>query len=108
MPKNEYAKLDELIRSLHSETDRDTSLDIAIEAANEFMRIVFPKSSRGRMWAEELLEGEDLLDETIPASSFPNQKSSRGLRSTPISVVSALQCATSMMTPHLSRASSIG
>ena len=74
MPKNEYAKLDELIRSLHSETDRDTSLDIAIEAANEFMRIVFPKSSKGRMWAEELLEGEDLLDETIPASSFPNQK----------------------------------
>ena len=74
MPKNEYMKLDELVRSLHSETDRDASLDIAIEAANEFMRIVFPKSAKGERWSNELLEGEDLLDETIPVSSFPNQK----------------------------------
>ncbi len=74
MLKNEYEKIDRLIRSLHSETNRDMSLDIAIEAANEFMRIVFPKSAKGEKWSDELLEGEDLLDETIPVSSFPNQK----------------------------------
>lgn len=74
MAQNEYAKLDWLIRELYIEKDRDASLDIAIKAANEFMRIVFPSNSVGKAWGESLLEGDDFLDETIPASSFPNQK----------------------------------
>ena len=69
-----YEKLDLLIRELHSESDRDKSLDIAIDMANEFMRIIFPKNSTGQSWCDELLEGDDLLDEAIPVKHFPNQK----------------------------------
>jgi len=69
-----YEKLNTLIGNLYDEHDRDASLDIAIEIANEFMRIIFPDDERGRVWSEKLLEGDDLLDETIKASSFPNQK----------------------------------
>ncbi|MEG2616013.1 MAG: Eco57I restriction-modification methylase domain-containing protein, partial [Raoultibacter sp.] len=38
------------------------------------MRIVFPKDAVGKKWSEALFEGDDLLDEAIPASSFPNVK----------------------------------
>ncbi len=72
--QNGYRELDNLVHELSQEKDREKSLDIAVLVANEFMRILFPDDARGERWSEALLEGEDLLDNVMPVSNFPNQK----------------------------------
>ena len=47
--------------------DKRKALDIAIEAANEVIKILQPSIS-------SLPAGEDVLDEAIPVNQFPNQK----------------------------------
>ncbi|MEO5949296.1 MAG: DNA methyltransferase [Candidatus Saccharimonas sp.] len=55
------------INQLSNESDYRKSLDIAIDAANELLRILDPTRS-------DLRYGEDALDEAIPVSQFPNHK----------------------------------
>ncbi len=59
--------LNKKIQDLYTETDRRKSLDIAIDAANEVIKVLKPS-------VDNLLTGEDALDRAIPVNQFPNQK----------------------------------
>lgn len=62
-----FQSLDTKIQELANESDARKSLDIAIETANEILRILNPDTDNLRV-------GEDALDDAIPVNQFPNQK----------------------------------
>jgi hypothetical protein len=62
-----FSDLSIKLKQLHDEPDTRKSLDIAIEAANEVIKILSPA-------ATDLQYGEDALDKAVPASVFPNHK----------------------------------
>ncbi len=62
-----FSDLSTKIKQLHDEPDTRKSLDVAIEAANEVIKILSPA-------ATNLQYGEDALDKAVPASVFPNHK----------------------------------
>lgn len=62
-----FNDFDAKIKQLTNELDPRKSLDIAIETANEFLKILDPT-------ARDLKISEDALDEAIPANKFPNHK----------------------------------
>lgn len=62
-----FSDLSIKLKQLHDEPDTRKSLDVAIEAANEVIKILSPA-------ATDLQYGEDALDKAVPASVFPNHK----------------------------------
>jgi len=62
-----FSELAKKVYELTNESDNRKSLDIAIETANELIKILDPKVS-------DLKSGEDALDENIPINKFPNYK----------------------------------
>lgn len=62
-----FSDLNAKLAQLYNEADSRKSLDIAIELANEVIKILSPS-------ANDLTYGEDALDNAMPASKFPNHK----------------------------------
>ncbi len=62
-----FSELARRVYELTNESDNRKSLDIAIETANELIKILDPQVSN-------LKSGEDALDENIPINKFPNYK----------------------------------
>lgn len=62
-----FSDLNAKLAQLYNEADSRKSLDIAIELANEVIKILSPS-------ANGLTYGEDALDNAMPASKFPNHK----------------------------------
>lgn len=62
-----FQSLDTCMQKLSDESDKRKSLDIAIETANEVIKILSPSS-------DELPKGEDTLDQVIGSNQFPNHK----------------------------------
>ncbi len=62
-----FQELSNKIEQLTTEADLRKSLDLAIETANELLRVLDPHVSN-------LRTGEDALDDAIPVNQFPNQK----------------------------------
>jgi len=62
-----FNELNIKIKQLSEESDNRKSLDLAIDAANEIIKILAPN-------ADNLKAGEDALDEAIPTNQFPNNK----------------------------------
>lgn len=62
-----FSELNTKLKQLYDESDHRKSLDIAIESANEVIKILSPSASG-------LVYGEDALDNAVSASKFPNHK----------------------------------
>ena len=69
-----FEVLDGLVFRLYEKDSIEDRLEIAIQCANEFLKILFSKNEIGERWTKSLLTGDDLLDQVIPVSSFPNQR----------------------------------
>jgi len=70
MPENNFSlfpELNKLIVGLWNEDNKRKALDLGIEIANELMHIL-------GIGKDELLSGEDALNEAFPNSKFKNQK----------------------------------
>lgn len=62
-----FSDLNTKLKQLYDEPDHRKSLDIAIESANEVIKVLSPNASG-------LAYGEDALDNAVSASKFPNHK----------------------------------
>ena len=62
-----FSDLNSKLKQLYNESDHRKSLDIAIESANEVIKILSPGAS-------SLAYGEDALDKAVPVNRFPNHK----------------------------------
>ena len=62
-----FSHLSTKLKELYDEPDSRKSLDIAIESANEVIKVLSPNASG-------LAYGEDALDNAVSASKFPNHK----------------------------------
>lgn len=62
-----FSDLNTKLKQLYDESDHRKSLDIAIESANEVLKVLSPSVSG-------LAYGEDALDNAVSASKFPNHK----------------------------------
>ena len=62
-----FSDLNTKLKQLYDESDHRKSLDIAIESANEVIKVLSPSAS-------SLAYGEDALDNAVSASKFPNHK----------------------------------
>lgn len=62
-----FSDLNTKLKQLYDEPDSRKSLDIAIESANEVIKVLSPNASG-------LVYGEDALDNAVSASKFPNHK----------------------------------
>lgn len=62
-----FSELNTKLKQLYDESDHRKSLDIAIESANEVIKVLSPSVSG-------LAYGEDALDNAVSASKFPNHK----------------------------------
>ena len=70
-----FERLNSAIKKLGSDAKRRERLDDAIVLSNEVVSVLLPDTADGQLWRSELRTGDDALDEVIPASKFPNQKS---------------------------------